>query len=129
MSRGEMRERKHFTEAKKPLSAQEENLKSDFYAELVNSISLSKKDEKFCSMFFQVNEAPQEKLTIDQIKKREEYRKQIQDKKSLAEKYYQYHLLQTFRSKWLMFSLEGIITHYYKNSTTLAELYKKVMGE
>lgn len=103
--------------------------KNDFFQALVSQFAITKKDEKIMSMFFELNEVPQDKLTIEQIKKRQEMRESLDNTLPLKEKYYQYHLIKTFDSKWKLLPLEDIIAHYYRNSKSLNELYKQVTGK
>ncbi len=109
-----------------PLSEKEARLKEAFYAELVKVVSLTDGEETFCKKFKAINEAPEKDLTDKQIKKREEYRLKLANNKGLADKYYQYHLRETFGDKWALFPLKEIIAHFYRNSKTLAGLYIKV---
>lgn len=93
-------------------------------SEKYRSLNLSKKTLTQFKNFKLLNEAPEIVLSSAQIRSKYKYRGKLEDP-DLKEKYYVWHLLLTFDTKWSMIKLETIVKRYYAGSEIINEIYNE----
>ena len=94
-------------------------------SEEYKAYNISKKQFQEFRNFMLLNETPDKLLPPEEVIEKYDLREQMENDPEKKERYYVFHLIMNFHTKWARVDLEKITGHFYKGSETIQRIRGK----